>query len=222
MNQIIFNSYKDNLKNDMKNIDPIKYRHKHKFFFKILFILSIFLFLFLLFFYSFYRYNLNREASLSNKLKDTFKITTLYGSSYTASKINNNNLSDNSIIGIIKIEKLNIEYPIFNSFSDELLKIAPCKFHGPLPNQIGNLCIAGHNYDNNKFFSKIHTLSKDDVILITDLNNKTLKYYIYEISEVSTSNISPINQLTNGEKEITLITCNNKTDTRLIIKALNK
>ena len=36
--------------------------------------------------------------------------------------------------------------------SDDLLDVSVCRFAGPMPNEIGNLCIAGHNYVNNNFF----------------------------------------------------------------------
>ena len=47
-------------------------------------------------------------------------------------------------IGVINIPSINVNYPILSTYSDALLKIAPCKFHGPNPNEIGNLCITGH------------------------------------------------------------------------------
>ena len=49
---------------------------------------------------------------------------------------------------------------------DELLKISPCKFWGPEPNEVGNFCIVGHNYRSNKFFSHVPDLSVGDRIEI--------------------------------------------------------
>lgn len=82
----------------------------------------------------------------------------------------NTTTEPSSIIGMIEIPILNIVYPILLDSTDELLRISPCRFYGPMPNQYGNLCIAGHNYDNNKFFSKINTLKKSDIITIYDIN----------------------------------------------------
>ena len=75
-------------------------------------------------------------------------------------------------IGVINIPSINVNYPILSTYTDELLKIAPCKFHGPNPNEVGNLCIAGHNYKNSKFFSKVPTLELGDKIEITDLSGR--------------------------------------------------
>ena len=72
------------------------------------------------------------------------------------------------IVGKIKIPSINVDYSILSETSDELLKVSVCKFWGANPNQIGNLCIAGHNYRNKRFFSKVPTLKVGDIIEITD------------------------------------------------------
>ena len=100
-----------------------------------------------------------------------------------------------------------------------MLKIAPCKFHGPNPNEVGNLCIAGHNYRNSKFFSKVPNLQLGDTIEITDLSGRMLTYTVYDKFIVNPDELACTSQLTNGKKEITLITCTNDNKQRHIIKA---
>lgn len=122
-------------------------------------------------------------------------------------------------IGVINIPSINVNYPILSTYTDELLKIAPCKFHGPNPNEVGNLCIAGHNYRNSKFFSKIPNLQLGDTIEITDLSGRMLTYTVYDKFIVNPDELACTSQLTNGKKEITLITCTNDNKQRHIIKA---
>lgn len=122
-------------------------------------------------------------------------------------------------IGIINIPSINVNYPILSTYTDELLKIAPCKFHGPNPNEVGNLCIAGHNYKNSKFFSKVPNLQLGDTIEITDLSGRTLTYTVYDKFIVNPDELECTSQLTDGKKEITLITCTNDNKQRHIIKA---
>lgn len=122
-------------------------------------------------------------------------------------------------IGVINIPSINVNYPILSTYTDELLKIAPCKFHGPNPNEVGNLCIAGHNYRNTKFFSKVPTLELGDKIEITDLSGRMLTYTVYDKFIVNPDELECTSQLTNGKKEITLITCTNDNKQRHIIKA---
>ena len=130
-----------------------------------------------------------------------------------------------STVATISIPKLNIKYPILDGVTDsaeeteELLKISLTKFWGPEPNEVGNLCIVGHNYRNTKFFSKISTLATGDVIDVTDMSGKTLQYKVYNQYVVDPTDVSCTSQLTNGKKEITLITCTTDSKHRTIIKA---
>lgn len=112
-----------------------------------------------------------------------------------------------SIIGNINIPSLNIDYPIISKYTEELLKIAPIKYWGADPNEVGNMVIIGHNYKNNKFFSKLPNIKIGDIIKITDLSEKTLDYRVYETEIVEPSDNSCTSQKTNGNTEITLITC---------------
>ncbi len=128
-------------------------------------------------------------------------------------------------IATINIPKINLQYPVLDGKTDSeaeteaLLKISPTKFWGANPNEVGNFCIVGHNYRNSKFFSKVPTLVNGDIIEITDLEGKTLRYSIYNKYEVIPEDLSCTSQLTNGKKEITLITCTNDSKMRVIVKA---
>lgn len=122
-------------------------------------------------------------------------------------------------IGVVNIPSINVNYPILSTYSDALLKIAPCKFHGPNPNEVGNLCIAGHNYRNSKFFSKVPKLETGDIIEITDLGGNTVAYAVYDKFIVNPDELECTSQLTGGRREITLITCTDDNKQRHIIKA---
>jgi sortase A len=122
-------------------------------------------------------------------------------------------------VGTIKIPKINVSYPILSETSDALLKVAPCKFWGPNPNEVGNLCIVGHNYRNNRFFSKVPTLTNGDTIEIMDLTGTTVTYEVYDNHVVDPTDVSDTTQKTNGKREITLITCTNDSKQRVVVKA---
>lgn len=124
-----------------------------------------------------------------------------------------------SVIGRVQIPKIEVDYPILSDCDEELLKIAPNKYHGADPNEVGNLCIAGHNYRNKKFFSKVPILENGDIIKITDLSGKNIDYVVYSKYNVHPKDMSCTSQKTNGKKEITLITCNDDSSERVIIKA---
>lgn len=120
---------------------------------------------------------------------------------------------------IVDIPSIGVHYPILNTTTDELLKISPCYFWGPKPNEVGNYCIVGHNYRNNKFFSKVPKLENGAIIELTDLSGRKIKYSVYDKYLVDPSNVSCTSQRTNGKKEVTLITCTNDSSQRVIVKA---
>lgn len=122
-------------------------------------------------------------------------------------------------VAIVNIPSIGVNYPVLNTTTDELLKISPCYFWGPKPNEVGNYCIVGHNYRNSKFFSKVPTLQNGAIIEITDLTGRTIKYSVYDKYLVDPSDVSCTSQRTNGNKEITLITCTNDSSQRVIVKA---
>ena len=130
-----------------------------------------------------------------------------------------NDGTEYSTIGIVNIPSINVYYPILSTTTTELLKIAPCKFWGPNPNEVGNLCIVGHNYKNSKFFSHVPELENGDTIEITDLSGKTITYLVYDKYIVDPEDVSCTSQHTKGKKEITLITCTNDNAQRYVIKA---
>ena len=86
--------------------------------------------------------------------------------------------------------------------------------------KLGNLCIAAHNYKNGTFFSILSLLKNGDIITIYDKNGISLDYIVYDFYVSSADDIRSINQDTNGEKIVTLITCDSiDNHYRTIIKA---
>lgn len=194
-------------------------------FFKIILYFSLIgMFIFSLLFVL-YVYNISKINESSKSIADSFSLSYLYSNnpSYSIST----NTSDNStstsfnnfVIGIIKIDKLKLDYPILSEESEELLKIAPCRFAGPMPNEIGNLCIAGHNYIDNTFFARISSLTFGDEIKIYGIDGNLVKYSVFNKTEVESSDLSCTDQNTFGKRIVTLMTCNSIKKTRIIIQA---
>lgn len=212
MNQILVNG------NNKQ--DNYLYRHKNNknIIYKTLFILSILLLFISVIFLFFKLYKNSNNERISQKLNASYSVSTLY----SKNMISNDIVVDNSepfVIGIIKIDKINVNYSILSISNNELLDISVCRFAGPMPNEIGNLCIAGHNYVDYKFFSRLNELIIGDIITIYDLNGNNINYKIYDKYETTSDNTSCTFQETNGLKLVTLITCNNVNGKRLVIHA---
>ena len=164
----------------------------------------------------------NEHEILSQKLLSSYTISTLYSNenNYNTTLTSNDFSSHPStpfVIGLLKIDKINLNYPILSETTDELLDISICRFAGPMPNKEGNLCIAGHNYVDYKLFSRLNELEINDTFEVYDLNGEMIKYCIFNKYETDVNNISCTTQNTNGNKIVTLLTCNNVNGKRLIV-----
>lgn len=129
-----------------------------------------------------------------------------------------------TIVGVLNIPSLNIEYPILSETSTKLLKVSLNKYWGANPNEVGNMVVVGHNYKNNKFFSNLSKIQLGAIVKITDLDGKTLDYKVYDTEVIDPYDNSCTSQLTDGKTEITLITCHyengsNHATKRFVVKA---
>lgn len=122
------------------------------------------------------------------------------------------------VVGKINIPKLKIEKYIINETTEDTLKVALAKTYGPKANEIGNFCISGHNY--NQTFGKLKELEIGDKIVLTDTYNREVEYKVYKSYKVNPDENSCLSQETNGEREITLITCTLGAIKRTIVKAV--
>ena len=161
--------------------------------------------------------NIQEYQQIEEKTPNTIQNTQTQAKSYTAKDGKNYNY-----IGRVVIPKIGVDYAILDHWSDELLKVSICKFHGANPNEVGNLCLVGHNWRNKRFFSKVPTLEIGDIVQITDLNEKTINYEVYDIHTVDPNNTDDTTQKTNGRKEVTLITCTDDSQQRVIVKCKEK
>ena len=147
----------------------------------------------------------NNQTKTNNTKIDTKTYTSKDGVKYTTE-------------AILKIPKINIEYPVLSAASDALLFVSLNKYWGPQPNEVGNYCIVGHYYENGKMFGKLHKLKNGDKAELTDLSGNTLKYQVYNKYVVEPTDTRCTSQLTDGRKELTLITCTNGGKQRLVVK----
>lgn len=204
MNKFIQNKNTNYMNQILVNINSNK---KIKYIFKVQLLISIIIasILFLIF-----MINYNNEEDLeeiSSEINKVIKLSSIY-------KLES---KSEAYFGKIKIDKINLEYTVFNSYDENLLKISPCKFSGNDVNNMGNITIVGHNYNDDKFFGRLSELKIKDKIKIISLDNKEYEYTIYDIFETEANDTSVLKN--NKYYELTLITCNNINKKRLVIKS---
>ena len=220
--QILEIPYNENLiTSDSKNSSFKNFISKNKY--KLQFFISSIIAISFLLFLFFKLYQNNQKEKLSDELLSNYYLTSLYSDNnqYNADKASSNtNVKSPFVIGTLKINKIQLTYPILSETNDDLLKISLCRFCGPLPNEVGNLCIAGHNYIDNRFFSRLNELEIGDVIELSGISNQKQKYHVYKIYEVDDNDLSCTKQDVGNRKILTLLTCDNSnSQRRLVIQA---
>jgi len=197
MNQILFN----------KKNKKLKYIFKVQLFISILIIIILIIYI-----VNLYNKDENME-NISKIINKNIRINSMY-------EVEKQSSDKKIYLGKIYIEKINLEYGIFNNMDEELLKIAPCKFYGGNLGEKGNIAIVGHNYNDNRFFSRIGELDVKDKIILEDLKNNKYEYVIFDIFETREDDMTVLKATKNYE--LTLITCNNSNKKRVIVKAYMK
>ena len=155
--------------------------------------------------------NISEEISLNSLIGDEPEVvepvmhTTENGETYYISSV-------------LNIPSLEINYPVLSETSDELLNISLNKFWGPEANEVGNYVIVGHNYKNKTFFGKLPSIEMGAIVELTDMKGITIQYEVYDKYLVDPTDVACTSQLTNGKRELTLITCNSTGKQRHVIK----
>lgn len=206
MNQIL----QTNL--DIHSNKKEKYSKKFKF----IFMFSVLFFVLTVGFFSYRIIKINSNEKLSEKLNQNYSIIKLYSQKDPFNVPVGQ--AENELIGNISIPKINLSYSFFSKLDNDSLKISPCRFHGNLPPDYSNLCIAGHNYDNDNFFSNLSDLTNNDEIYL-EIQDKTYVYSVFNMYEVNETDLSPIYSYPDKIMQLTLVTCNNLNKKRLIVKA---
>lgn len=183
--------------------------------FKTFFSISIIAIIIIIFSYISYHIQLEKEKTFSANVTNNYKVYKLYAQSDSEKQ----QYLDSDIYGNISIPKLNINYPFFYGINEKLLKIYPCRFFGDISSKNSNLCIAGHNYNDNRFFSNIYKLENNDLIIIENNNHNFFYYLVYKKFEINENEIDLATKYSGFDNELTLLTCNNKNNKRIVIKA---
>ena len=119
----------------------------------------------------------------------------------------------------LEIPEIKLETYILQNYSETALNVSVTKFWGADPNEIGNFCVAGHNFIRKNMFRNLKELKKGDKLYISDNKIGKVEYKIYDIYKVDPNNTTCLSQETNGKREVTLITCTNNSKERIIVKA---
>lgn len=173
---------------------------------------------------------INENEVIENEQTNT-TITNEITPIITPENLINNNISNDSseenkktykgfpMVGTIEIPAINLKYPVLEDASKAAIEVAVGIYDGPGLNQVGNTTIAGHNYRDGRFFSNNKKLVEGDKVYITDTTGQKITYAIYKIYTTSPEDSSYLDRDTEGRREISLTTCTDDAQSRLIIWA---
>lgn len=187
---------------------------------------------------SYMGYGMYREAKVGTRLAEENTQNEQVGNLEENKKNNENRINEKNIkipsIPVVQkysgyqvdsrleIPKIDLNTNVLTNYSTEGLEVCASKYYGPQANEVGNYCIAAHNYNKKNMFNHLIDLELKDTILLTDNKNGIVEYEVYDIYKVKPENVEPLSQETDGKKELTLITCVNYSKNRLVIKAVQK
>lgn len=172
--------------------------------------------------FSKYYNNHKNEQDIAKFLEQNYNINdTNNNLNYLSDENLNLQYKGYDVIGVIKIPKVNLSYPIIEALNDkdEALNISIIKFSGNELNGLGNVTLAGHNYYDNTMFAKLHELNVLDTIEIMGNNKNTVTYEVYQKLNVSPTDTTCLETKDEKVRELTLITCTKGNSERLVIKA---
>lgn len=118
-----------------------------------------------------------------------------------------------SYIGLLEIPALGRTLPVLSQWSEQDLKIAPCRYQGSLYQ--GNLIIAGHNYRSH--FGGFSRLEIGSPIYFTDGEGTR---YAFTVDALETIPGGDIEGMESGKWDLTLFTCTWGGQSRLAVRCL--
>ena len=124
------------------------------------------------------------------------------------------------VLGQLVIDKIGVRQNILSKTESGSLKLGVTKFYPPQVNvnEPGNFCICGHNWNN--ILKRLDEMNVgDQFYLITRETKERIDYEIYNKYSCDPTDLTCLDQNQDGNKEVTLITCNPGGLTRLICKA---
>lgn len=159
------------------------------------------------------------NKALIEKVKETYMDENVQEKLDDASTTKNDlvlQIDGETILGVIKIDKINFEGLISEGISLSTLK----NYVGHFDNTAyfdGNVCLAAHN--TNKFWAKLHTLQTGDKITYISFLG-TRDYYVTNVTTIDETDWSLLENT--DENILTLITCvKGQKEKRLCIQAMN-
>ena len=114
-------------------------------------------------------------------------------------------------IGVVEIPSRDLKLPVMEEWDYTRLKIAPCRYSGSVYQD--NMVICGHNYYGH--FSEVRYIGVGEEVIFTDAVGNV---FYYTVANVETLKPSQVEEMTTGDWDLTLFTCNTGAQTRRAVR----
>lgn len=109
-------------------------------------------------------------------------------------------INGTAYIGTLEIPALELTLPVVSQWSDQALKLAPCRYTGSA--YLDDLIIAGHNY--KRHFARLGELNVGDKVLFTDADSNLFSYQVSKLEQLAGT---AVDEMEAGDWDLTLFTC---------------
>ena len=117
-------------------------------------------------------------------------------------------------IDLLQLPALSLELPIISQWSYPNLKLAPCRYAGSAYTH--DLVISGHNYAGH--FRDLKQLQPGDGVIFVDTDGNI---FSYEVALFETLAPTAVEEMTEGDWDLTLFTCTVGGSARLAVRCVS-
>lgn len=114
-------------------------------------------------------------------------------------------------VGVITLHELGLELPVMDDWDYTKLKKAPCRYSGSAYQD--DLVIMAHNYRSQ--FGRIRRLKAGNRITFTDMDSNAFTYIVAAVDVLGPYEVE---EVTNGEWDLTLFTCTLGGQSRIVVR----
>lgn len=118
-------------------------------------------------------------------------------------------------MGYLSLPTLGLDLPVQSTWSYPQLKVSPCRYTGSA--EENDLIVAAHNYDSH--FGRLHTMQEGDEVYFTDVLGNV---FAYTVAQVETLQPTAIEQMENGDWDLTLFTCTVGGKARVTVRCIRE
>ena len=120
-------------------------------------------------------------------------------------------INGHAYVGYLTVPDLGLELPIMSDWDYNKLQISPCRYTGTIRG--GDLVIMAHNYSTH--FGHISKLQMGALVQFMDMDGKVWNYEVVAMDVLSAESIE---EMTAGEYDLTLFTCDKNRSYRVTVR----